>query len=353
MAVNWKILRNGTLLVTSVVYGVLLAIASTAGIFGIWLLLLVSLSVWRYAYALLRHVARGADAHIPAPGIETMNPVGEMMLIWHFIVFPAVIFLMVVVAPFGSSGLGVVLNLLVAGVFVVAFPASAAVMGFTGNIVAALNPASVRSVVAVMGRSYYVLVAVCAALVLAVFAARRGAASLGIAGGVWTSILGVWVILGLFALIGAALHANADEFDIPGVRVTAEARASTERLERWRADLDLAYAAFRSGHAHEGFETIRKLIDDNGRSREIQFWLFEHMFGWDQRRYALRVAARLIEQLVAEQDVPTAFELYLRCRRAGDHGLAGPTVHALASYADSIGQGGIAAELRAAQEATT
>lgn len=349
---NWRILRNGTVLVTSAAYGLLLAIASSAGIFGLSLMLLVTLSAWRYGYALLRDVARGRQAHIPPPGIETMNPVGEMMLIWHFIAFPAVIFLMVVVAPFGSSGIGVGLNLIVAAVFVVVFPASVALMGFTNNIAVALNPAAIRSVMLVMGRDYYALVAACVALVLAAIAVRQGAASLGIAGGIGPSIVGVWAWLALFALIGSSLHAHADELDIPSVRVIAEARAADERVARWRAELDLAYTALRSGHAQEGFDTINKLVESNGRSREIQFWLFEQMFAWDPRRYALRVGARLIEQLLAERDEATAFELYLRCRRVGDLELGDTQLKPLAAYADGIGHSGIATELRAAQRET-
>ena len=125
-----------------------------------------------------------------------------------------------------------------------------------------------------------------------------------------------------------------------------EAHAAAERLQHWRAELDLAYAAFRSGHAAEGFDTIKKLVDDNERSREIQFWLFEKMFAWDERNHALRVAARLIGQLIEERDEATAFELYVRCRRAGDLGLGNSELQSLAKHADSIGQAGIAAELR-------
>jgi len=79
-------LVDPTVLVAAVFYGVLLQIALMATVFGLWLGLLLTLSIWRYADAVLAAVAQG-HRDIPAAGIETMNPVGDWRLIAHFIAF--------------------------------------------------------------------------------------------------------------------------------------------------------------------------------------------------------------------------------------------------------------------------
>ena len=61
-----KPLADSTVLVTSAVYGALLVLSVRAGLFGIWLLILLGLSLWRYAYAVLSGVAQGR-ARLPPP----------------------------------------------------------------------------------------------------------------------------------------------------------------------------------------------------------------------------------------------------------------------------------------------
>src|SRR5690606_42076829 len=46
----------------------------------------VLLSISRYGYEVLRTAAQGR-AQLPAPAIETMNPVGELSLFLHFVFF--------------------------------------------------------------------------------------------------------------------------------------------------------------------------------------------------------------------------------------------------------------------------
>lgn len=342
---DWKVIFNSTLLITAAVYGVLLAIALAAGLFGFWLLVMLTLSAWRYSYTLLRYVAQG-KSHIPPPDIDSMNPVGELMLVWHFVAFPVVLALIATLRPFGTSGLGTMLNLLVAAPLILAFPASAALMGFTRNIVEALNPLAIRAVIASMGRDYFVLVGVCVGLVLLMAGARQLIlASHILFAGVPIAILQAWVWLASFALIGSSIHEHAHSIEIPGASKSPDERAATTRIAHWRSELDRAYASIRSGLLPEGFETIRRLVDENGRSREIQFWVFEQMIRWDDRTHALHIARRLIEQLLSENDVASAFELFVRCRRIGDVGLADTARQRLAAFASENGQTAIAGEL--------
>ena len=81
-AADFRALANPTVIVTAIVYGFLLRLAGAAGFFGFLLWLMVMLSLWRYGYAVLRHVASGWN-NFPPPEIESMNPFGEFAVIFH------------------------------------------------------------------------------------------------------------------------------------------------------------------------------------------------------------------------------------------------------------------------------
>src|SRR5574338_1318991 len=90
--VRFGTLANSTVIVTAVVYGTLLQLASGAGIAGILLRIMVTLSLWRYAYAVLRHVASGWQ-NFPPPEIESMNIFGGgFTVILHSLLFVLALF---------------------------------------------------------------------------------------------------------------------------------------------------------------------------------------------------------------------------------------------------------------------
>ena len=101
----------------------------------------------------------------------------------------------------------------------------------------------------------------------------------------------------------------------------------------------------------EGYETLRRLSAENGDSAEIQYWLFENMLVWQDKSHALQVAMRLIERHVGGGDCYPALELLRRCRRLDPKfTVATATAGALAEFARSIGQHGLADELVAARD---
>ena len=92
-AADFRALANPTVIVTAIVYGFLLRLAGAAGFFGFLLWLMVMLSLWRYGYAVLRHVASGWN-NFPPPEIESMNPFGEFAVIFHSTLFSLLLFLL-------------------------------------------------------------------------------------------------------------------------------------------------------------------------------------------------------------------------------------------------------------------
>lgn len=337
---DWSVLKNPTLAVTGVVYGLLGAISLYAGIFGMWLGILLILSLWRYGYELLRTVAQGRS-FIPPPDLQSLNPVGEIVLLLHFVAFPGVVIIASRFPPFGT-----LIAILAASVF----PASAAVMGLTSNIQAAFSPAAIGAFISTLGRSYVVLVLGCVGVTIAAAVIERVVFSqLGFLSFVLGMMLEVWTFLAIFALIGSSLHAHRLHFGIPGEKRTSEEWEAERRQGEWRATLDRAYASIRSGLVDSGYRTLKELIADNGGGIEIQYWVVENMLEWEDKRHAMLVAAKLIAHLVANGDMAGALDLYTRCaRQAKTSGtLPSEVAAALADYADSVGRQGTASELRA------
>lgn len=334
---NFSGLANVTLALTAVVYGVLATIASLAGRFGIWLAILLALSLWRYCYEVLRHFARGSS-NIPPPDLESMNPVGEIVLILHFVAFPAVIAL---VSPLGPGGL--ILAIALAGVF----PASAAVMGMTDSISSSLNPTAIIWLIKGLGEDYILLVLGCVAITVAVLVVDNVVlVHVGFLSRILSMMLGIWAMLAVFALIGSVLHKHRLDFEIPGDRPTDEERDLVDRDKAWRAMLDRAYASIRSGLADSGYQTLRDFLAENAHSPEAWYWLVENMFDWENKQHAVSVARRLISSELERGAAGAALDLYRRCRRRDpDFGVPPQEARTLAAFAKSIGQHGTASEL--------
>ena len=303
---NWAIVREPTILATAVVYGLLFLIARMAGLFGIWLAILILISLWRYCYTVLVSVAQG-HKRIPPPDLDSMNPIGKWRWFLHLVFFPG---LVIAVSPF--QPIGAVVALLAAMVF----PASAGVMAITSNMGAAFNPPALMHFARTLGRDYWLLVLGFTAIAAgAIFIVNYVTPFLGYVASLTGYMVIIWALLSCFALVGAALRAHRLDFDVPGEVKPREERVLKERHEDWRRMLDIAYASFRSGILESGYNTLHRLVESNGDSIEVNYWLVENMLEWQDKKYALEVATKLFPRLVARGDLAGALQLYQRCRR--------------------------------------
>ena len=334
---NWAIVREPTIIATAAVYGLLAWIASMAGLFGLWLGLLLFFSLWRYCYTVLLAVAQG-HSRIPPPDIDSMNPIGKWAWFWHWFFFPG---LVIATAPY--QPLGAVVAVLAA----IVFPASAALMGATSNIAAAFNPSALIFFARKLGRDYWLLVfgfVVIAAGAVAVVV--WVIPFLGFFASIASYMVIIWALLACFALIGTGLRAHRLDFHIAGEVKPREERVRQQQHDDWRRTLDIAYASFRSGILVSGYNTLHRLVDANGDSIEVNYWLVENMLEWRDKKFALEVATKLFPRLVARGDLAEAFELYKRCRRrVPEFRPESSDAAKIGEYAAAIGQAGIAVEL--------
>jgi hypothetical protein len=337
--VNFKALGNTTVIVVACVYAVLLPMSLFAGVYGLFLAAMVALSLWRYSYAVLRHVARGWN-HFPPPDMDSMNPFGDLAVVLHYVFFGALTVLLVT-TPF----IGTPLRVVGLGIVAFIFPASAAVMGMTNSLGAALNPSSVATIVRELGADYAKLVAVCALLVA--LGGMSGLLwqvswSLGVLG----ELFAVWTTLALFLAIGATLRAHRFEFDLLEGADDADQRAERERHGAWQKTADRAYASVRSGLPAQAYRTIKELIESEKESLEIYQWTFNAMLAWDEPKHAVMLGERFAKRLWDAGRKVDALELAQRCRKLSPSFVPPAAFTAeLAAYARELGRHGLADDL--------
>jgi hypothetical protein len=344
--VSLKPLANPSIVVIAVVYGVLLQIAAFAGLAGFLLGFLVTLSLARYSYVALRTMAQGRK-EIPPPDPESLNPIGEIAPILHFVFATALVFFLATTPWLGGFG-GGILRALCLGAWFAVWPASAALLAISQTLTAAFNPSSIKSFIGTLGPDYAQLLVVWLGLglLIVVGPSLLAAAFGGFVGAVLAEILAVWVLIGAFGIVGATLYEHRADFDIPAARIDDDEYRRRERDKRWQATLDRAYASIRSGLASEGYRTIKELFRDENDGLEVHQWVLSRMLAWDDPSHGLQLAAKIIERQLDEGQEHAALELVMQCRhRSRDFGVTPAIAERVARYARSIGRHGIADEL--------
>ena len=334
---NLAIVREPTLLVTAFVYGLLQALCQLGGILGLWLGILLFMSIWRYSYQLMSAVAQGRE-RIPAPDIDSMRFFGGWTVFWHFVSFPGIIIATAPFQPYGS---------IVAVIVALIFPASAALMGVTASLSQAFNPVAIAHFARTVGRDYWALVGGTVGVFVGTSLLKSWILPVldGISF-VVANMVTIWALLAAFALIGSVIRTYRLEFEIGGELKSPVERQLERRHEDWMRDLDIAYAALRSESYAAGYKTLHDLVDREGDSIEVNYWLIENMLEWEEKRFALEVAVKLIPRLLEKGDADDALELYRRCRRRNaEFGLPKDVSVRLGQRAAAVGQTGLAEEL--------
>jgi hypothetical protein len=334
--VRFSALANSTVVVTAIVYGLLLTIAGAAWILGLLLRLMVTLSIYRYGYAALRHIANGWN-RFPPPDSESMNPFGEFTVVFHAALFGSLLYLLST-----TPLLDVPLRLVLLAVVATVFPASAAIMAMTRSAAAALNPIGIASLIGALGVDYLKLLVV--TLLLAMFLAFATGVPPYL--GVFAEMAGVWTTLALFLATGATVRAHRAELGLVEGLDDAEQRNKRELEAQWRKALDRAYPSVRSGLTAEAYRTIKELIQSEGDSLEIYQWTFNAMLAWDEPHHAALLGERFAARLWQAGRKYEALELAQRCRKLSPSFVPpAPFTAELANYARELGRHRLADDL--------
>jgi len=339
--VRFSALANSTVIVTAVIYAILLRIAGGAGLAGLLLGIMVMLSLLRYGYAVLRHVASGWE-NFPPPEIDSFMLVGGFGSVLHPALFGTFMYFLTT-TPLVEGPLRWALLVVVFA----AFPASAAIMAMTRNVVAALNPAELVGFIRDLGGDYVKLL--CVSVLMGAFLVLMGTlAERSWLLGLFVSMLAVWTVLALFLATGATLRAHRDDFALLEALDDKDVRETRHRHADWQKVVDIAYGSVRSGLAAQAYRTIKDLIAREGDSLEVYQWTFNSMLEWDPPAHAAMLGERFAHRLWEEGRRVEAMELAQRCRKLSPEFELPEEFRAeLAQYARSLGRHRLADELSA------
>jgi len=287
-----------------VTFALLGTLASSAWLFGIWLMAIIVPAFFRYLLYLLEARANGRDA--PVPGVELFNWVENF---WSL--FPLVL---VAILIWGGYFLATNVSITAAIVFSVAviilLPASMAVLAATRSPLQSLSVIPVVQIVRACGADYL--------LILLQFA-LVGAAHYGLQTLDPPRIIIVFAMLYqavlLFTFTGAVLQANkvVAQIDIPDA-LEADEDEVARQLDRERHRVaNHAYGFVSRGNRAGGLEHIHKRIAEEADVDDAWRWFYNEMLNWESKDAALVFAQTWLNLMLRQQRNVEALKLTARC----------------------------------------
>ncbi len=277
---------HGGLAVAIVCFAALALLAVKAGLFGLWLAVLLSFGGAKYLLAVLR--ARALGEAPPVAEIDLFNPVDRLWMLGAWVLMAIVSFGS---ALLGADGHGVAAKvLLYTGVL--CFPAAALRLAVTQSPLEMLRPLALVGMIRRTGGAYgwIIVVAVVAALVNGVAAALPEPVRF---------VAAAYALVLLFSLSGAVFYSRRDALGLP-VRRSPEIAASRRRqaAERERrAVLDHAYGHVSRGNGPAGVAYVRQWLERNDDGDEAWRWFFEAFGEWESPRARINFGRDYIARL--------------------------------------------------------
>lgn len=298
-------LTNGVVLLALVGFYALVKLALAAGLFGLWLMIVILPAVFRFLMSTADARVAGRDPG--PPGVETFNWVSGA---WALL--PAVLLGAAGLGVFSlTGGSGVVAGGLAGLGALLVIPASIGVLGLTRSPLNSLHPAALLSLIRLCGPSYFIVPATIVAMLAVVYLLRQN----GLPAAVLHLLYGYLLAL-LFTLTGAVVFASdaAKQVDISDAVLADEntllAKAEGERQKT----LDHAYGLISRGNREGGFAHIDSYLQRSGSVAGDYRWFFDQMLHWEDSEQALFFAQRYLRFLLDGNEQFAALKLLARCQ---------------------------------------
>lgn len=321
---------------------VLLTLAQTAGMFGLPLSLILLSWLFKYAYVLLDLSSEGI-VEPPVLSVEMVNPFEQRPLMQ----------LAIAACGFGLAWwFGGAAGYAIAVLVLLLLPATAAVLGVTGNAFEALNPLTLARVIRGLGPHYLLLIA--ATLVF-------GAAIYGLARLPGWDFLRIaaaqWLLLSLFSVIGGAIHGRRAELGFEP-RVSPERTADREARERAKSGDRMLDDAFVPARVHDPARVavpVREWLaaaEGSVLAADARA-ILARAAAWNERAAYGAVSRVVIARLIATRQLSLALELFdaARGHAPGAAVAADADVRALIAHARVSGRRRFAEQLEAEADA--
>ncbi len=332
-------LRHTGLAVTTLVFAFLIQLGIAAGMFGLWLLLIVGAGGAKFLVLLLRARALGTEP--PVPDIEHFNPVSSLWTLAAWLLLLAI----PLVSARAAAHLGTVsgMLLLVAGLFL--YPAAVLRLGVTMSPVRMLSPAGLVETVRRTGWSYLLIFAGVAIVTSLAFWAARFAGPLT---ALAERLASAYALVLAFSLAGAVFYDRRFELELPVIDSPERRAARAERLRERdrRAVLDHVYAHVSRGNGPAGITYLIDWLRRTEAGADAWAWFFERLWEWESPRAAINLGREYISMLCHDGQSAGALQVYRRCRQADpDFRPRDTDTPSLLSAARGLGDGSLLAAL--------
>ena len=330
---------NLTLCLWIIVATVLAAIASAAGLFGLWLLLLLVPAWCKYLVLMLRDRMLGLEPSVPA--VELFNPVEKFWALGG-----AALFILLILAVSGLERVYGPLTAAVAGtVTFAAYPVAVASMAVGQSGLAGLNLPKHLMIIQRIGWRYLQVflalsLAGCLVLLAEVFHLPQ----------ILQSFLSAYSVVLLFSFTGALLYQCRGRLGIETHRSPekTEERFLKQTEAEYRQVATHAYGFISRGNRAGGMKHIRDYLDAGGHDSEALRWFYNELCSWDIEGPALEISNVYLASLLARGENHTALKVAYACLER-DHRYRPPPqiAEVLIEHAEACGWNEFADRLRA------
>ena len=297
-------LLESNVLVPLVFFWLMVSFASWAGLFGLYLMILVVPAVFRYQMILLEARARGTKPEVP--GIEFFNWFGNA---WTL--FPVVTAIALIWATAEANEtfgiLGGVAMLILAGVF---FPASVAVLAITHSPLQSLNPVAIARLLGTCAGTFWLATICLPAFVWLSIQAEQVPLMLA-------TFLQLLLSFSFFSLVGSLVkpYGLIENIEIPETPQQDEASVVSAAIEKARTNvLSHAYGFISRGNRDGGLNHLLESVAEDPDPVAARSWYFERMLTWDSTLPALFFAQHNVRDHLQHGEQVQAVKLIMRCR---------------------------------------
>ena len=295
-------LRSSVTLVALVSFYLLLQLAIAAGIFGVWLAVIIVPALFRYLVMLAEARAQNRDAE--PPGIEYFSFAGNLWTL--FPVLPLVAFLALYLA---AADIGAVPAVMVAGLIAALFPAMMAVLVITHSPAQSLNPVAWFHLTTRLGVAYLYAPVMLVLIVILLMLLQSTPH--------WMqSLVELYAAFAFYSVVGTMLARDEllDEVAIPDVDTTSEELQQARLFERRATVLNHAYGFVSRGNSDGGLRHIFSWLESDPQPAAAWPWFFEQMLRWDTTDAALAFAQVWVGELLRNGLNIQAVKIMLRAR---------------------------------------
>jgi hypothetical protein len=297
-------LTDMTVLMAIIGFGVLVWLASAAGILGLWLAFIVVPAIFRYALYLLEARAHGKATLVAE--INIFNIADNFWGLFPLLFFCSFVWLEIYIIDSFSMQAAQILLV----IFLLIYPSSLAVLGVTRSPLESMNPVMMFRMIKSCGVNY-----VWIPIVLAFVTFAAWALSSSVLPEFLDYFLQLYVFFLLFTFTGAVVHSS-------GIVAKVDIEAPLARTE-WEVAGDLdkerqkvanhAYGFISRGNREGGFRHIRQWIESEPDADAAVGWFFNEMLKWDSKDAALIFGQQCLSHYLHHDLDTPALKLMSRC----------------------------------------